>query len=274
MRFLLLAFLLLPLPALALPLPEGFALGETIAAQEAIDGDTIRLSNGKELRLMGLLAPKDDEPLADTARKALDKLVRGKKLILAAEAPPDRYGRRRAQAALLGSDTWLQAELLLRGLARVATQSDAAMGAETLLALESQAREQRLGLWADKRYHLRPADGFVPAGRFEIVEGRILATGRGTGKTYLNFGPDWKTDFTLTVNGEAGKRLRQAKITPKKLEGQKVRVRGFVILTNGPMIELSHPEQLELLDAPPEKGHKSASASQPTTSPPSEEEDP
>lgn len=272
MPFLLLALLLLPVQAWALPLPAELVLGETVTASEAIDGDTIRLANGKELRLMGLLAPKDDEPLADAAKKTLDRLVRGKKLVLAAEAPPDRYGRRRALVALQGSDAWLQAEMLIRGLARVATQPDSAAAASQMLALEQSAREQHQGLWADKRYQVRAAGQFIPAGRFEIVEGQLLAVGRGTGKSYLNFGPDWKTDFTITVDTEANKRLRQAKIALKKLEGQKLRVRGFVLLTNGPMIELSHPEQLELLDPPPEKGHKSGSASKPL--PPIGDDDP
>jgi endonuclease YncB( thermonuclease family) len=273
MRLLLLALCLLSFPVWAMPMPDSLALGETVTADGAIDGDTILLSGGKQLRLTGLLAPKDDEPLADAAKKTLDRLVRGKKLILAAEASADRFGRRRAQAAVMGSETWLQGEMLLRGLARVYTQPDAAQGAEAMLPLEISARQERQGLWADKRYQLRQAGQFIPAGHFEIVEGTVFATGRGTGKTYVNFGPDWKTDFTITIDTEAGKRLRQAKITPKKLEGQKVRVRGYVILTNGPMIDLSHPEQIELLDPLPEKGHKSASSSR-QKSPPIGEEDP
>lgn len=275
MRRLLLALTLafLSVPAMALPMPEAFPLGDVVAAESAIDGDTILLAGGKQLRLMGILAPKDDEPLADLAKKTLDRLVRGKKLVLAAEAPPDRFGRRRAQAALQGSDSWLQGEMLLRGLARVATQPDAAAGAPAMLSLEHAARQEKQGLWADKRYQPRDASQHIPSGRFEIVEGTVLATGRGTGKSYVNFGPDWKTDFTIAISTETGKLLRQAHITPKKLEGQKVRVRGYVLLTNGPMIELSHPEQLELLDPPPEKGHKAKSAS--ARSPdPSGDEDP
>ncbi|TAN48273.1 MAG: thermonuclease family protein, partial [Rhodospirillales bacterium] len=182
MRFLLLAVLLLPMPALALPLPEELALGETVLATEAIDGDTIRLSNGGELRLSGLLAPKDDEPLAEAAKKTLDKLVRGKRLILAAESAKDRFKRRRAHAALEGSGTWLQAEMLIRGLARVASAPDAAQASAALLSLEESARQERQGLWADRRYAPRKAE-HVPAGRFEIVEGTILASGRGVGRT-------------------------------------------------------------------------------------------
>lgn len=274
MRIPLLALcLLLCSPAWALPMPENLASGEAVQAEGAIDGDTIRLVGGKQLRLMGLLAPKDDEPLAETARKTLDRLVRGKRLILAAETGQDRYGRKRAHVAIEGSDTWLQAEMLIRGLARVFTQPDATAASGEMLALEMSARQERQGLWGDKRYQPRHADQFIPAGRFEIVEGTVLATGRGTGRTYVNFGPDWKTDFTITIGTEAAKLLRQAHITPRKLEGQKVRIRGYVLLTNGPMIELSHPQQLELLDPPPEKGHKSKTAS--TRSPePSGDEDP
>src|SRR3546814_18690321 len=42
-------------------------------------------------------------------------------------------------------------------------------------------------------------------GGFELVEGRVVAVGRGGGSTYLNFGEDWRQDFTVAVARQAQK---------------------------------------------------------------------
>ena len=82
---------------------------------------------------------------------------------------------------------------------------------------------------------------------FQIVEGRVLKVAITRRRTYLNFGRDWKRDFTIVVEArfrrafpERGKRL-------KKLEGKRVRVRGWLRWRNGPMLTATHPEQIEVL---------------------------
>jgi hypothetical protein len=85
-------------------------------------------------------------------------------------------------------------------------------------------------------------------GGFELVEGRVLAVGRGGGNTYLNFGADWRSDFTIAVSHRARQTFEEAGIDLESYEGKRVRVRGWLKSRNGPMIGVTHPEQIEELE--------------------------
>ena len=67
-------------------------------------------------------------------------------------------------------------------------------------------------------------------------------------RVYLNFGPDWRTDFTVTLQAKARRLFRKAGLEPLSLEGREIRVRGWLKKFNGPMIEATHPEQIEVLN--------------------------
>ena len=115
--------------------------------------------------------------------------------------PPelDRYRRLRAQAFVGGH--WLQAELLGLGLARVSLAPDRTECASELLAVEARARQSEKGLWASSRLCDPLAqDVQHDVGTFQIVEGKVLNATMKNGRAYLNFGTDWRTDFTVTVD--------------------------------------------------------------------------
>ena len=219
----------------------------------ALDGDTLRLANGRVLRLAAILAPKGAEPLADAACAALAEAV-GRPLLL--EFGPrrtDRHGRLLAQAWLAAADgtkeVWLQELLLTRGLARVASTGDTLALVPELLRLEAQARAAGRGLWADPAYRIRtPADAGEALDRFQIVEGRVLAVALVRNGGYLNFGADYKTDFTLSFSPESLRRLREGGLDFKSLQGVRLRARGWLRSFNGPLIDITHPEQIEVLE--------------------------
>jgi hypothetical protein len=71
---------------------------------------------------------------------------------------------------------------------------------------------------------------------------------RAQGRLYLNFGPDWRTDFTLAVPREAKALFKRSALDPAALAGRMIRVRGWIRVQNGPLIEAATPEQIELLD--------------------------
>jgi hypothetical protein len=82
---------------------------------------------------------------------------------------------------------------------------------------------------------------------YQLVEGTVLAVGEGGGRLYLNFAEDWRRDFTISVDRKDAPAFAAAGIDLKALAGKRLRVRGFLAWRNGPMIEASHPEQIELL---------------------------
>jgi hypothetical protein len=120
--------------------------------------------------------------------------------------------------------------------------------AKPLLTLEADARKAKRGIWADAFYRVRkPEDVASEIGTFQIVEGKVTAVGGGRGRLYLNFGADYRTDFTVTVSVRDRKRLAKEGIDPAAWAGKSIRIRGWLSLLNGPEIELTHAEQVEVI---------------------------
>lgn len=67
---------------------------DTIIVSSVIDGDTIRLSTGEYVRLIGLNAPETGEKCSSEAKEELEKLVLGKEVILGSDVEDkDQYDR-------------------------------------------------------------------------------------------------------------------------------------------------------------------------------------
>ncbi|RKQ89495.1 thermonuclease family protein [Maricaulis maris] len=170
-------------------------------------------------------------------------------LVLADVAVPD--GAASANVDVPEGGDWLQYRLVEAGLARVMTHADNQAHATPLLAAEAAARAADRGLWADPDHRIRdthPDARAQDVGTAQIIEGRVLdAVQLNSGRIYLNFGRDYRSDFTIRIDaGDAGA-FEAAGLTPERLEGQRVRVRGWLIDENGPMIQLDHPARLELI---------------------------
>ncbi len=217
-------------------------------ATEILDGYSLRLKDGRIIRLAGLALPALGFEKA--AKERLAELAGRGELRIAHDpgAGMDRHGRLLAHLER-DDGLWLQEELLRAGLARFQSRPDARLGAARLLAIEAEAREAKRGLWGDKRHLV--LDAALPAairsGSFQIIEGKVSSAKRIRDMIYLNFGPDWKSDFTLEIDRAGQAALRKAKISPLKLEGQAIRARGQIYLRNGPAMQITHPEQLEML---------------------------
>lgn len=97
--------------------------------------------------------------------------------------------------------------------------------------------------------------GFGITRSYQLVEGVVAAVGGAGGRVYLNFDKDWRRDFTIVVERKDSVALKAAGLDVKTLAGKHLRVRGWVEWRNGPMIAVTHAEQIELLpDAPSSPG--------------------
>ena len=233
------------IPAIARECDVTITEHATIAAVDA--NGTLDLTDGRRLRLAAIQSPRAEWPLADEGRAALAALA-GTTIDLAfADRGTDRHGD--LIAHVFKGDTWLQADLIDKGLARVATRSDTNRCAAALLKREAAARIVRRGIWANAFYRVRKPDELgADIGTFQLVEAKVAAVKSTRDRTYVNFGADYRTDFTVAIAARDGKRLAKQGIDPAAWTGKTVRVRGWLSLLNGPEIELTHAEQLELLD--------------------------
>jgi endonuclease YncB( thermonuclease family) len=253
----LLCLVLSTLPVWPVDATELTPAGQAVV-REIIDGDTLTLDNGESVRLAGIQAPKlplnrphfAAWPLAEEAQAALSALTKGQSVRFSyGGARTDRYRRLLAHLHRMGDGLWIQGEMLKRGLARVYTFSDNRALAAEMLALEGAARAAKRGIWAEKFYAVRQAgelDPFIDT--FQLVEGIILNAARIRDYIYLNFGPDFRTDFTVSIHKRNWRQFEASGVDPINWAGKAIRVRGWLDKRNGPMIEITHPEQAELLN--------------------------
>jgi endonuclease YncB( thermonuclease family) len=254
--------------AILLALPAGFASaseqpgvpencrGATQTIEGALgarDGATVRLKDGTELRLAGVIAPDEgDGEAARRATAALDALVAGRQLVLrSAKKERDRYGRIVAQAAV--GNEWLQAALVSAGNVRVLPGSGEPDCAARLLTLEREARRQKRGAWGQAQFPVWNANSIPEAesaaGRFALVEAAVHRVGEAGGRIFLDFGRRYREDFTIVIPREAQAAFAAAGVDLRSLSGKRVRARGMLFHWGGPAMELRHPAALELIEA-------------------------
>jgi endonuclease YncB( thermonuclease family) len=230
---------------------DGPATGLVTAVE---DGQTLTLADGRQVRLVNILAPLQSEPFAAETRKRLAGLALNRQIRWSYTGRRmDRYGRLLAyvydMSAADGAPP-LQAELVAAGLVRVMGQPDSRDGLAALLALEDEARRARLGLWARGIYRIRSTDSDLwPAlNSFQIVEGTPVKLEHLKDRTYLNFGADYTTDFTLTISARDRKLFDAMPWRLEDLIGRRLRIRGWLELRGGPLIEIAFPEQIEVVE--------------------------
>jgi micrococcal nuclease len=251
----------------ALPAGTAARADATAIVVDVTDGIALMLDRpmmgSQVLRLAGIEVPpfghgEADGSLAEDARRTLAELVLGHPVQLSVDTLAlDRYRRliahvhrENGQGETESRQTglWLQGAMLIRGMARVRSLADNRSRVAAMLAAESDARAHGRGIWAHAFYRIRTTDDAeADIGSFQIVEGTVLDRARVGERIYLNFGPDWRTDFTVSIETRLLPAFEGTGLDPMMLKGRTIRVRGWIESRNGPLIEATHPEQIEVL---------------------------
>jgi micrococcal nuclease len=114
----------------------GTALGQVTV----LDGDTLRLADGRRVRLAAVDAPELGRPFASEARDfAAARIAHGTLQLVPADPPKDRYGRLLADVLVEGES--LSEALLAAGLVILYDED-----APRLVALQAHAVETRVGM--------------------------------------------------------------------------------------------------------------------------------
>lgn len=225
---------------------------------QVLDGLTILLKDKKIVRLSSLDIPDHAYPdggVVNLASKVmLEKLLpSGTEILLYQTRKADtgrtnRMGQQIAHVVRKEGELWINGGLAESGLARaMPTDANPDLAAE-LYALEAKARDKNAGLWAPDGWPvLTPDTAESGVGEYRIAEGTVLSTATVKNNLYLNFGKDWKKDFTVMITPALRKELARRGVDPLSLSGRKVRVRGFIRAYNGPFVELENALRLETL---------------------------
>ncbi|HEX2135817.1 MAG TPA: DNA-binding protein [Microvirga sp.] len=179
---------------------------------------------------------------------------RGHAALVQAGPARDRWDRLPVRIVLTEGGTRLDVAhgLLESGLALVDPATGDGGCLAEILAIEATARERALGLWAQDRY--KPVAVADTArvreriGEFTLVEGRIRSVGERRQQTYLNFGTDWASDFTIILPKRVWSLLQQRGLGAASLRGRRIRARGVVDEWRGPALTVTAAEAIEVLD--------------------------
>lgn len=220
-----------------------------VQVQQVVDGDTLILVDGRHVRLIGVNAPeigKDgvaDEPLAQAARAELERLVRGRDIVIVpGRETHDHYGRLLAYVQLPdGRD--VQQSLLGAGLgAAVAIPPNLSRQA-VYQSAETQARRTGLGIWGDPYYAPVAAARLRSEHRgFRFVTGRVQKVWRSRRYVHIEIGP--RLDVLVPL-----KDLGFFNPAPEALAGKRVVTRGW-LTSHGRNFQMRvhHPAMLSVVD--------------------------
>lgn len=207
------------------PTPGGLT---SVAVQRVVDGDTLRLSDGRNVRMIGLNTPelgkqgRSDEPFAVAARKRLEALVAasdGQVALLPGKESKDRYGR--TLAHVYGANgANLEAQMLAEGLGFLVAVAPNVDLVGCQQAAERAARQAGLGLW--RQSPVLKADQISAAG-FAVLSGRVSKVQRNRGGVWIEL----QDSVVLRVAPNLLTRFDTASL--EKLEGRQIEARGWVL---------------------------------------------
>jgi len=200
----------------------------SVAVQRVVDGDTLRLVDGRNVRLIGLNTPelgkqgRSDEPFAVAARKRMEALVaasNGRVSLLPGRESKDRYGR--TLAHVYGADgANLEAQMLADGLGfQVAVAPNVDL-VECQRAAERIARQAGLGVW--RRSPVLKAEQISDSG-FAVLSGRVSKVQRNRGGIWIEL----DASVVLRVAPNLLERFDVRSL--QALKGRQIEARGWVL---------------------------------------------
>ncbi len=120
---------------------------ENVTVARVIDGDTIKLSDGRNVRLLGINTPERREPYYHKARRFLESRTLNREVRLEYEQErEDGYGRLLAYVHL--GRSMLNEALVREGLAHVLFIGENRKYERRLLAAQVDAKKRRKALWS------------------------------------------------------------------------------------------------------------------------------
>lgn len=207
------------------PAPTGL---DSATVQRVVDGDTLRLSDGRNVRMIGLNTPelgkqgRSDEPFAVAARKRLEALVAesdGRVGLRLGVESKDRYGRTLAHVFSAKGEN-LEAQMLADGLGfQVAVAPNVDL-VDCQQAAERRARQSGLGLW--KRSPVLKAEQIERSG-FAVVSGRVSRVQRNRGGIWIEL----QDKVVLRVAPNLLDRFDATSL--QALKGKQIEARGWVV---------------------------------------------
>jgi len=226
-------------------------INERVQVVHVYDGDTVKLTDGRRLRFIGIDTPelggkdKSDQPFARKARAALlDRLNSNNRTLQLqyGQEHQDHYGRLLAHAFLETGEN-IVIPLLQQGLATTLLVPPNTWGAGCYQHQENKARSEGRGLWSLQDYQSQEALT-LPLGTrgFRVVHGRVGEIRRSRKNVWVDIEGPLVVQIPITdlVNFNLP--------NIESLPGKAIEVRGRIHKDrNGLRIKVRHPAALSII---------------------------
>lgn len=242
----------LPAAQALCPAPSSLPVAQV---ERVVDGDTLRLKDGRSVRMVGLNTPetgkkgRSSEPFADAAKSRLQKLIDESDATVSlriGEQGKDRYGR--VLANVYGRDgANLEAQLLSEGLGYLVAVSPNVALVDCQQAAERSARDAGLGLWRNSPVQ---SAGQIDRGGFALVSGQVTGVQRNGGGIWIEL----QGSLVLRIAPDHVSQFDAKQLS--RMKGQRIEARGWVVdrsrrggLKDGQarwMMPITHPAMLGL----------------------------
>lgn len=204
------------------------ASSEPVMVAYVYDGDTVRLTDGRRIRLIGINAPeitkkdKAGEVFSARSHALLRRLLaRGDVSLRLGKEPQDRYKR---WLGHLYVDSELVAESMLeQGAAFHVVVPPNVLYSQCLGSVERRAQQKKMGIWGLGSSPWREASSLKAGeGGFRLLQGRVSAAKK------INKGWIVEVDELLALKLSDGLAHEIGLSGLKSSKGKRIRVRGWV----------------------------------------------
>ncbi len=240
-------------PALA-RLPAAVASTEVVQVRHALDGDSLLLTDGRQVRLIGVNTPEihpsadkskrvAPQPLAREAARFTGTRVDGQRVTLHFERErTDRYQRLLAHVSL-SDGTRLEEALLREGLGWMVAIPPNVGELTRLQAAEDEARLAKRGVWGRTEYQPVAAERLTTkdAG-FLFVTGTVRRLRQSSYAYYFELSP---RASLLVPREEWNRYFAGLYARPQALVGRQLTARGWASARDGKLrVHVAHPAML------------------------------
>ena len=235
-----------------------------VKVRTVIDGDTIKLTDGRIVRYIGVNAPQmrtkkagewvdDPEPGALAAFQANKLLVEGKKIRLElVNRHKDRYGRLLAYCFVKQNgqkeELLINVELLRKGLGFLyLTPADLAY-IERFAQAHFQAIRDKKGIWQEEEaIAARLGNRFI--GECKLVEATVVKVTQSAQSFVLFLDSTHRRYLKISIPKTYLQNFYTAGCNPETYyKGKTIRTFGLITAYSGPEIEAFHPALIEIVD--------------------------
>ncbi len=225
---------------------DAVRIDEYAVVDYVYDGDTVRLKDGRMVRIIGMDAPelarggKRSEPFAKKAKQQLVELIAGRRVGLVFDMERvDKYGRFLSHVFTRQGRN-ISALMLKYGLASLMTVPPNTQFVECYLRQEKSARRGVRGLWRLARYQMLSVSELSRAG-YQVLRGRVTNVRKGKNAVWLSLG----RTFSLQIRRADLKYFENVDL--ESLRGRTLILRGRVFRSkSGWFMPLRHKSAMEL----------------------------